>query len=72
MTQIDAAINPGNSGGPALNADGFVIGVAESKMHSSDNIGYIIPPRNVRYFLDTYMECGKQPEICDPGILIQR
>mmetsp|Transcript_21102 Transcript_21102/g.64276 ORF Transcript_21102/g.64276 Transcript_21102/m.64276 type:complete len:635 (-) Transcript_21102:291-2195(-) len=72
MTQIDAAINPGNSGGPALAVDGRVIGVSESKLHSSDNIGYIIPPRSVRYFLETYVRDSKQPEICDPGILIQR
>jgi hypothetical protein len=48
--QIDAAINPGNSGGPAV-ADGQLIGIVFSKLHKSDNIGYIIPMEEIELFL---------------------
>ena len=51
--QIDAAINPGNSGGPAV-ADGKMIGLAFSRLESSDaqNIGYIIPDEEIELFLE--------------------
>jgi S1-C subfamily serine protease len=48
--QVDAAINPGNSGGPAV-ANGQLIGIAFSKLQSSDNIGYIIPMEEIELFL---------------------
>jgi S1-C subfamily serine protease len=48
--QVDAAINPGNSGGPAV-ADGQVIGLVFSRLHQSDNIGYIIPMEEIELFL---------------------
>jgi S1-C subfamily serine protease len=48
--QVDAAINPGNSGGPAV-ANGQLIGIAFSKLQSSDNIGYIIPMEEIDLFL---------------------
>jgi S1-C subfamily serine protease len=48
--QVDAAINPGNSGGPVM-ADGQLIGLAFSRLHSSDNIGYIIPMEEVSLFI---------------------
>ncbi|PWQ92491.1 hypothetical protein DKW60_21085 [Leucothrix pacifica] len=48
--QVDAAINPGNSGGPAM-SHGKVIGVVMQSMHSSENVGYIIPTQVVKHFL---------------------
>jgi len=48
--QVDAAINPGNSGGPAV-ADGQLIGLVFSRLHQSDNIGYIIPMEEIDLFL---------------------
>jgi hypothetical protein len=48
--QVDAAINPGNSGGPVL-SDGKVVGVVMQSMHSSENVGYIIPTEVVKHFL---------------------
>lgn len=50
-TQIDAAINPGNSGGPAIH-NGQVVGVAFSGVRAADNIGYLIPGREVAHFLN--------------------
>ena len=40
--QIDAAINPGNSGGPAFAnlQSSQVAGVAFSKLHLADNVGW--------------------------------
>ncbi len=48
--QIDAAINPGNSGGPAVVND-KMIGLAFSRLSSSENIGYIIPNEEIELFL---------------------
>ncbi|RVU84065.1 serine protease [Leucothrix sargassi] len=48
--QVDAAINPGNSGGPVLSG-GKVVGVVMQSMHSSENVGYIIPTEVVKHFL---------------------
>jgi S1-C subfamily serine protease len=48
--QIDAAINPGNSGGPAVAGD-KMIGLAFSRLTSSENIGYIIPCEEIELFL---------------------
>lgn len=48
--QVDAAINPGNSGGPVMSG-GKVIGVVMQSMHSSENVGYMIPTQVVRHFL---------------------
>ncbi|PID47811.1 MAG: hypothetical protein CSB47_00090 [Proteobacteria bacterium] len=48
--QVDAAINPGNSGGPVI-SDGKVIGVVMQSMHSSENVGYMVPTPIVKHFL---------------------
>jgi S1-C subfamily serine protease len=48
--QIDAAINPGNSGGPAVAGD-KMIGLAFSRLASSESIGYIIPCEEIDLFL---------------------
>ncbi|GIL46280.1 hypothetical protein Vafri_3303, partial [Volvox africanus] len=73
--QIDAAINPGNSGGPAFaNLEGGkVAGVAFSKNVSSstDNIGYIIPHRVVKHFLEDAEAYGTYRGVPSPGLLTQ-
>ncbi len=52
LIQMDAPINPGSSGGPAMNAEGEVIGVANSGIVSAQNIGYIIPVNELKMVLE--------------------
>ncbi len=47
---IDAAINAGNSGGPVFGSDG-VVGIAFQKLENVDNIGEMVPPPLMHWFL---------------------
>lgn len=67
IIQIDAAINPGNSGGPAFDSKSCVAGVASSGMSGAQNIGFIIPARIAKMFLQEYIETGKWAGFCETG-----
>jgi S1-C subfamily serine protease len=60
--QVDAALNPGNSGGPAVD-DGKIVGLVFSKIAEAENIGYLIPPEEIRAFL-AGLEDGKYQGNC--------
>lgn len=54
--QITAPLNPGNSGGPIVDADGFVVAVAQLEVRNEDGrgIGFGIPVNVLKAFLRRY------------------
>lgn len=52
--QTTTQINPGNSGGPLFNLAGEVIGVTNMKIPFGEGLGFAIPARYVRDFLDNH------------------
>lgn len=52
--QTTAQINPGNSGGPLFNLKGEVIGVTNMGIPAGEGLGFAIPARYVRDFLNNY------------------
>jgi len=68
--QVDAAINPGNSGGPALSG-GKIVGVVMQGITNSQNIGYLVPIRMVKHFIDD-MKDGKYDGFADLGLGTQK
>jgi len=52
--QTTTEINPGNSGGPLFNLAGEVIGVTNMKIPFGEGLGFAIPARYVRDFLDNH------------------
>ncbi|MEM7229006.1 MAG: trypsin-like peptidase domain-containing protein [Planctomycetota bacterium] len=50
--QTDAAINPGNSGGPLFNTKGEVVGITNMGILGGEALGFAIPQRYVRDFIE--------------------
>lgn len=63
--QITAPLNPGNSGGPALDHNGFVIGINTAKMNDAHGVGYIIPINEVSGILE---ELGRSKLLRKPHL----
>lgn len=66
---VDAAINAGNSGGPVFNEQ-RVVGIAFQKMTGVDNIGEMVPPPIIRWFLDG-VAAGRSVEVPALGVTTQ-
>ncbi|MBP6630350.1 MAG: trypsin-like peptidase domain-containing protein [Kofleriaceae bacterium] len=70
---VDAAINAGNSGGPVFSTGehgGKVVGIAFQKMQGVDNIGEMVPPPVLRWFLGAAAG-GRDLELPAIGVLTQ-
>ena len=55
--QTTAALNAGNSGGPILDADGFVLGIANSiftARNAPTGVGFAVPVNLVKRFLEAH------------------
>lgn len=70
VIQVDAPINPGNSGGPAIDKNGYVIGVAFAGEDEfvAHNIGYIIPTTIIKFFLTVITKKEAFHGLCSLGI----
>jgi S1-C subfamily serine protease len=66
---VDAAINAGNSGGPVF-GDGKVVGIAFQKLTGVDNIGEMVPPPIIRWFLDGVAR-QRSPQVPALGVTTQ-
>jgi S1-C subfamily serine protease len=51
--QVDGNVNPGNSGGPLVDADGFAVGVIQSRLKDATGIAFAIPINQVKDFLES-------------------
>lgn len=72
--QIDAAINSGNSGGPVFNELGRLVGMAFQSFAGSEieNVGWVIPTRVIKHFLDDYQKNKEYTGFPMLGITWQR
>jgi hypothetical protein len=52
--QVSAALNPGNSGGPISDEEGYVIGVAQSRVERATGIGFAVPINRVKQLLQKH------------------
>ena len=68
--QIDAAVNPGSSGGPAI-SNGKIVGVVMQHVSKSQSIGYIVPVKIVRHFLEDVKD-GRYDGFAHLGLDTQR
>src|SRR5688572_330886 len=66
---VDAAINAGNSGVPVF-SDHKVVGIAFQKMTGVDNIGEMVPPPILRWFLDG-VAAGRSSDVPPLGVTTQ-
>jgi S1-C subfamily serine protease len=51
LVQVTAPLNPGNSGGPIVDAEGYVVGVAQSRITRANAIGFGVPINRVKRLL---------------------
>ena len=51
---MSATLNPGNSGGPISDEEGYVIGVAQSRIEQATAIGFAVPINNVKQLLQKH------------------
>lgn len=65
--QTTTQINPGNSGGPLFNAHGEVVGVTNMKVMGGEGLGFAIPIRYVRDFLQNREAFAYNSEASEAG-----
>jgi S1-C subfamily serine protease len=52
--QVSTILNPGNSGGPIADAEGYVVGVAQSRLRNASGIGFAVPINRVKRLLQSH------------------
>ena len=68
FVQVTAPLNPGNSGGPIVDAEGYVVGVAQSRIRSANSIGFGVPIERVKRLLVMRgLDASLPVELLSPG-----
>jgi trypsin-like peptidase len=69
--QVSAVLNPGNSGGPVVDADGYAIGVARSRIEAAADIGFAVPINRVKRLLLTHgLDASLPVQLLSPGAFL--
>jgi hypothetical protein len=54
LLQLTAPLNPGTSGGPIVDAEGYVVGIAQARVENATAIGLAIPINRVKRLLQSH------------------
>jgi hypothetical protein len=69
--QVSATLNPGNSGGPIVDAEGYAVGIAQSRIRNASNIGFAVPINRVKRLLQVNgLDTNLPVALLAPGALI--
>jgi hypothetical protein len=64
-------LNPGNSGGPVVDADGYAIAVARSRIEGAADIGFGVPINRVKHLLLTHgLDASLPVQLLSPGAFL--
>jgi S1-C subfamily serine protease len=71
LVQLTAPLNPGNSGGPIVDAEGYVIGIAQARVENANAIGLAIPINRVKRLLQSHgLDAHLPVELVDLSAII--
>jgi hypothetical protein len=71
LLQLSAPLNPGNSGGPIVDAEGYIIGIAQARVENANAIGLAIPINRVKQFIQSHgLEAHLPVELVNLGAFI--
>lgn len=71
LLQVTAALNSGNSGGPLVDAEGYVVGVVQSRIARANAIGFGVAINRVKQLLaGRGLDASLPVELLSPGVML--